>query len=684
MANITLTTSGNSHIDLSDPTTHRQAVDLADSTMPKYVGARAVVTRVENGVRIWMKDYKGETQETIAEAIQSITTNADGSLTFTLPDGRTITTGSLTGPQGVQGIQGERGIGIASIEKTGTSGLVDTYTITYDDEDTETFTVTNGHDGAQGDTGNGISSAVLNDDYTLTLNFTNGQSYTTGSIRGEQGTQGIQGQTGATGNGIASITKTASVGLVDTYTITFTDGTTMTYDVTNGANGSGSVADVWVDNVSVLDGDTAKIDLTGKANVSDLATVATSGDYDDLLDKPTIPALGKTIPYGECSTATSTVAKTVTIAGVTELTQGLTIAVKFSEANSATNPTLQVNSLTPKYIKKYGTTAPGTSSAMSWYGGSVLIMVYDGTYWQICNWDNKDTTYSSLTQSDMRTGTATTGRLITAYRLKEAILYHETGEPNVQSDWNQTDTDADDYIKSKPTIPTVNNATLTIQKNSTNVATFTANASSDVTADISVPTKVSDLTNDSGYLSSETDPVFSASASAGISSSDITAWNNKSDFSGSYDDLTNKPTIIQAQGSVLVNTTSGAITQIPLVVTGAVYNNTNDAEIDTNLGGIKIKTAGIYKICGSIYFIDATSSATATGTYIRRATNSGNYASATEVNAILADGTSIPTATKPISCAVNDVIYLAGRIMGSSGKLDGTNSSTFLCVERVG
>ena len=45
-------------------------------------------------------------------------------------------------------------------------------------------------------------------------------------------------------------------------------------------------------------------------------------------------------------------------------------------------------------------------------------------------------------------------------------------------------------------IPTVNNATLTIQKNSTNVATFTANASSNVTADISVPTKTSDLVND--------------------------------------------------------------------------------------------------------------------------------------------------------------------------------------------
>ena len=60
-----------------------------------------------------------------------------------------------------------------------------------------------------------------------------------------------------------------------------------------------------------------------------------------------------------------------------------------------------------------------------------------------------------------------------------------------------------------------------------------------------LPTKTSDLTNDSGFITgyTETDPVFSASASAGITSTDINNWNNKSDFSGDYNDLTNKPTI---------------------------------------------------------------------------------------------------------------------------------------------
>ena len=57
-------------------------------------------------------------------------------------------------------------------------------------------------------------------------------------------------------------------------------------------------------------------------------------------------------------------------------------------------------------------------------------------------------------------------------------------------------------LSNKPTIPTVNNATLTIQKNSTSVATFTANASSNVTANITVPTNTSDLNNDSGFITS--------------------------------------------------------------------------------------------------------------------------------------------------------------------------------------
>lgn len=47
--------------------------------------------------------------------------------------------------------------------------------------------------------------------------------------------------------------------------------------------------------------------------------------------------------------------------------------------------------------------------------------------------------------------------------------------------------------------PTVGNATLTIQKNGTNVQTFTANATSNKTANITVPTTVAELSDSSNY-----------------------------------------------------------------------------------------------------------------------------------------------------------------------------------------
>lgn len=93
-------------------------------------------------------------------------------------------------------------------------------------------------------------------------------------------------------------------------------------------------------------------------------------------------------------------------------------------------------------------------------------------------------------------------------------------------------------LSNKPTIPTVNNATLTIQKNGASVQTFTANSSSDKTANIIVPTKTSDITNNSGYITK--------------SVSDLTNYTTTSSLaavatSGDYEDLTNKPAIPAAQ-----------------------------------------------------------------------------------------------------------------------------------------
>ena len=115
---------------------------------------------------------------------------------------------------------GADGAGISTIEKTGTSGLVDTYTITLTDGRKYTFTVTNGK---------AISSVAktstsgLTDTYTITYN---------------DGTTDTFAVTN--GKGIVKIEKTGTVGLIDTYTVTYNDGTTWTYEVTNGAGATAS------------------------------------------------------------------------------------------------------------------------------------------------------------------------------------------------------------------------------------------------------------------------------------------------------------------------------------------------------------------------------------------------------------------------------------------------------------
>lgn len=102
----------------------------------------------------------------------------------------------------------------------------------------------------------------------------------------------------------------------------------------------------------------------------------------------------KGLPYGVCDTGISTAAKTVMITGITELTEGLVIAVKFTNPNNVQNPTLNVNELGAKSIRQYGTTAAGGSTDTSgWQGGAVVILIYDGTAWYFNRGFNSNTTY---------------------------------------------------------------------------------------------------------------------------------------------------------------------------------------------------------------------------------------------------------------------------------------------------
>ena len=65
----------------------------------------------------------------------------------------------------------------------------------------------------------------------------------------------------------------------------------------------------------------------------------------------------------------------------------------------------------------------------------------------------------------------------------------------------------DGYITSA-SLPTVNNNTITIQKNNTDVGSFTLNQSSNDTINISVPTDTNDLTNGAGFITSAALPTL--------------------------------------------------------------------------------------------------------------------------------------------------------------------------------
>ncbi|MBQ0008818.1 MAG: collagen-like protein [Firmicutes bacterium] len=69
------------------------------------------------------------------------------------------------GPQGAKGDKGLDGVSITSVIKTGTSGLEDTYTITFSDGNSTTFKIVNGEDGNDGDDGHSPAITINQEGY---------------------------------------------------------------------------------------------------------------------------------------------------------------------------------------------------------------------------------------------------------------------------------------------------------------------------------------------------------------------------------------------------------------------------------------------------------------------------------------------------------------------------------------
>lgn len=168
-------------------------------------------------------------------------------------------------------------------------------------------------------------------------------------------------------------------------------------------------------------------------------------------------------------------------------------------------------------------------------------------------------------------------------------------------------------LSNKPTIPTVNNSTITIKKNNETVDSFTTNASAAKSINITVPTKTSDLTNDSGFLTQHQD----------ISGKANTADLATVATTGSYTDLSDKPSIPTVNNSTITiqkngtnvdsfTTNQSSAKNINIIVPTKTSDLTNDAAFVTS-SAIPTKVSDLTNDSGFLSSVPAATSSTLGG-----------------------------------------------------------------------
>ena len=256
-------------------------------------------------------------------------------------------------------------------------------------------------------------------------------------------------------------------------------------------------------------------DYNDLSNKPALKAVATSGSYNDLTNKPTIPTVNnatltiqkngtnvQTFTANQSTNATANITMSKSDVGLgnvgnfkavsTVASQGLTDTEK---SNARANIGAGTSSFSGSYTDLTNKpTIPTVNNA-------TLTIQKNGTNVQTFTANASSNVTANITMSKSDVGLGNVGNFKAVSTVASQDLT-DTEKSNARANIGAgTSSFSGSYtdLTNKPTIPTVNNATLTIQKNGTNVQTFTANSSSNKTANITVPTKVSELTNDSGY-----------------------------------------------------------------------------------------------------------------------------------------------------------------------------------------
>ena len=246
--------------------------------------------------------------------------------------------------------------------------------------------------------------------------------------------QGIlKGEAGDDGNGIVSIAKTSTSGLVDTYTITYTDGTTSTFDVTNGEDGANG--NKWYRGTGI----------SGKAALPTVYTGSGVADANsgDMFLNPSEGAVYSCVTGGVPTVATWQYEMTL---------------------SGGSGGTSDYPDLTNKPSINGHTLLGNQTGADLGLANSSDIPTVDQTY--------------NATSSNAQSGKAV------KQAIDALVKSDNAGSGQYVSAVSETNGIITVSRANLPTIPTVNNGQLTIQQNGTNKATFTANQSGNATANI--------------------------------------------------------------------------------------------------------------------------------------------------------------------------------------------------------
>ena len=213
----------------------------------------------------------------------------------------------------------------------------------------------------------------------------------------------------------------------------------------------------------------------GRDNLG-LADVAASGSYNDLTDKPVIPTVNDAVLHIQKN---GTDVATFSANSATDVTANITVPAVNNgtltiQKNGSTVQTFTANSSTNKTANiEVPTKGSDIQNDLGWITSSALPSVGNGTI--------------TIKRNSSTVGSFTTNQsgptlINISVPTKTSDLQNDSG-----------------YITSAD-LPSVGNGTITIQKNGSTVDTFTTNQSSNKTINIAVPTKTSDITNNSGFI----------------------------------------------------------------------------------------------------------------------------------------------------------------------------------------